>query len=508
MELSNRQVIADWERALRLIWLALPDVQSKASKDGIALINARINLISGNKDILEQVTASKDPKEVILCSAGEKAHLEVLSLPPDIASALFKALEEGRQELLTVLDGLLSVDRERIKRNDVVLLGNRYMPDSLPSSSRPPIQIRSFARLGLMGNPSDGFGGKTLSMLLANFWMDVVIVPRLTLDISLDLSPDPILDSLSFPSLRICQDACVKDGYDGIHRLFLATLKVFYAYCMSHGYSNQCETVPGFTLRASTNIPRQVGLSGSSAFITGFLRTLLRHYNIDIPPAILANLALSVEQDELGISAGLQDRVIQTHGGLVYMDFSTKLLKERGFGEYEKMDSKLLPEGLWIGMSHRLHSNIAHSLTRDTAYTTKPKESGKVHNNVRSRYLNGDPIVLEAMATFASFAAEAKQSLLEKDTIKFAGLMKRNFSLRRSLYGDAVIGARNLRMIELAAEYGHAAKFCGSGGCIVGLWAGPSSAVEDRARQTLGLQKALMREGFVFCRVVQVTDLQ
>ena len=38
---------------------------------------------------------------------------------------------------------------------------------------------------------------------------------------------------------------------------------------------------------------------------------------LDYPEVIL-----SIERDELGISAGLQDRVIQCFGGLVHMDFS------------------------------------------------------------------------------------------------------------------------------------------------------------------------------------------
>jgi galactokinase/mevalonate kinase-like predicted kinase len=38
---------------------------------------------------------------------------------------------------------------------------------------------------------------------------------------------------------------------------------------------------------------------------------------VDYPEVIL-----SIERDELGISAGLQDRVIQTYGGLVHMDFT------------------------------------------------------------------------------------------------------------------------------------------------------------------------------------------
>jgi len=31
-------------------------------------------------------------------------------------------------------------------------------------------------RIGLMGNPSDGFHGKTIALSVANFWADVTIV--------------------------------------------------------------------------------------------------------------------------------------------------------------------------------------------------------------------------------------------------------------------------------------------------------------------------------------------
>ena len=40
--------------------------------------------------------------------------------------------------------------------------------------------------------------------------------------------------------------------------------------------------------------------------------------DVEFPQVIL-----DVERVELGIAAGLQDRVIQVYGGLVHMDFST-----------------------------------------------------------------------------------------------------------------------------------------------------------------------------------------
>ena len=37
-------------------------------------------------------------------------------------------------------------------------------------------------------------------------------------------------------------------------------------------------------------------------------------------------------EEELGITAGLQDRVVQVYGGVVYMDFAKKLMQQKGHG--------------------------------------------------------------------------------------------------------------------------------------------------------------------------------
>jgi glucuronokinase len=42
-----------------------------------------------------------------------------------------------------------------------------------PTSLKQPITSRVYARVGLLGNPSDGFYGKTISFSLANFYAEV-----------------------------------------------------------------------------------------------------------------------------------------------------------------------------------------------------------------------------------------------------------------------------------------------------------------------------------------------
>ena len=86
-------------------------------------------------------------------------------------------------------------------------------------------------------------------------------------------------------------------------------------------------------LSYDTNIPRQVGLAGSSAIVTATLNCLMKFFNLtesDLPKPRRASFILNVEMTELFIQAGLQDRVIQVYEGLVYMDFDKELFDKQG----------------------------------------------------------------------------------------------------------------------------------------------------------------------------------
>lgn len=64
----------------------------------------------------------------------------------------------------------------------------------------------------------------------------------------------------------------------------------------------------------------QTGLSGSSAIVCAALSCFLDFYEVRhlIKVEVRPNLILNAEK-ELGIVAGLQDRVAQVYGGVVYM---------------------------------------------------------------------------------------------------------------------------------------------------------------------------------------------
>ena len=157
----------------------------------------------------------------------------------------------------------------------------------------------------------------------------------------------------------------------------------------------------------------------------------------------------AVEKDELGISCGLQDRVAQTYGGMVYMDFDKAIMDRQGYGHYENLDPDLLPP-IYI------------------AYDSDLAEGSTVfHNNIRDRFERGEPKVLEAMRFWAKLTDQVKDCLVNGRPEELGELMNANFAKRREIYR---ISERNIKMVETARSVGASAKFSGSGGAIVGTY--------------------------------------
>ena len=301
------------------------------------------------------------------------------------------------------------------------------------------IRSKAPARAGLIGNPSDGYFGKTISIALQNF------EARVTCYESPRLAIRPLhRDHLDFDSL----DALVQDvrrhGYYGGIRLIKATIKRFGEECRRRDVILDNRN---FTIEYATDIPVRVGLAGSSAIITATVRALMCFFDVTIPKAQLPNLILSVELDELGIGAGLQDRVIQVFEGAVYMDFDRETMQRQGHGNYEPLDIRKLPP-LFVAY----HDTLAEG-------TEVP------HNDLRSRFERGDPQVCDAMQRFAGFAQEARDLIVAGRGAQIGPLMDDNFELRCAV---CRISEGNRRLVQIGRDHGAAVKFAGSGGAVIG----------------------------------------
>jgi len=308
------------------------------------------------------------------------------------------------------------------------------------------IRKRAYARAGLLGNPSDGYHGKTISIIVRNFWAEAVMYEWDSVDIV--QSRD---DRARFRSIHdLAQDVRLHGYYGGI-RLIKATIKRFVDYCRERNIKLNDRN---FSVRYDTNIPRQVGLAGSSSIIVATLRCLIRFYGIEIPIEQQPSLALSVETEELGISAGLQDRVIQCYEGVVYMDFDKLAEREvEGitFYAYERLDPSLLPP-IYIAYHNQL---------------SEPTET--FHNDIRGRYDSGELSVVNAMKRFGRLTVQGREALLCRDWERLSALIDENFDTRRRIYN---LPAWQINMIETARQCGASAKFAGSGGAVIGVYRG------------------------------------
>ncbi len=303
------------------------------------------------------------------------------------------------------------------------------------------IETYAYARAGLLGNPSDGYFGKTIALIARNFRARVVLYPSARLQIKASKADLPLFESLDdlYATTRW-------RGYYGGIRIIQALIVRFMDYCREQGIELENRN---FTIEYESTIPLRLGMGGSSSIVTAALRALTQYYGIEIPLPIQAKLVHETETKELGVPAGPQDRVIQVYEGVVYMNFDRHLMQTRGYGEYEALDPALLPN-LYL------------------AYRTSLSEGTEVfHSNVRERWNRKDPDVMEAMQRWGEIALEGRAAILGRDYARLNRLIDENFDLRGRIYN---VGQGNLDMVLAARRAGASSNFAGSGGAVVGLY--------------------------------------
>lgn len=315
------------------------------------------------------------------------------------------------------------------------------------------IKSVSYPRAALIGNPSDGYFGKTIAFLFKNFKAEVILYESP----EIELQPSQY-DSAVFKNISSLSEEVGLYGYYGGIRLLKASIKRFYDYCYAKDIKLDEKN---FTIRYNSDIPFRLGLAGSSAIITACMRALMKFYQVEIPRPQLANLVLSVETQELKISAGLQDRVAQAYEIPVMMDFEETVMKKQGYGNYNEIPAENFPD-LYIAYRRDLSEG-----------------SEVVHDTFRERFIIKDKNVLDAIEQWKSLTAETYKALVDGDHEKVGELMNKNFDVRRSVM---TLSEKNLQMVEIARKTGASAKFTGSGGAIIGTYSDYSSLQELKVR--------------------------
>ena len=318
------------------------------------------------------------------------------------------------------------------------------------------IKTIAYPRAALIGNPSDGYHGKTIAFVFRNFAAEVLLYESPELELLASRRDNNVYSGL---------DALYEDiklyGYYGGIRLLKAALKTFWEYCRKNGIHLDGRN---FTMRYSSTIPNRLGLAGSSAIITAAMRAMFKFYDLTIAPGALANIVLATERDELGIPAGLQDRVAQAYNTPVFMDFNEEYMRLYGVGEYREID---IPDDLPLFVAYR---------------TDLAEGSEILHSRLRDDFEAGVPAVLAAMREWAELTERMRDALAARDFAAIPALIDRNFDLRCEVCRSSV-SKLNRRMVDLARQEGCSAKFTGSGGAIIGTY--EDEAMFERLREKL-----------------------
>lgn len=290
------------------------------------------------------------------------------------------------------------------------------------------------ARAGLAGNPSDLYEGAVVS----------IPVPRLTAAVEVAdaerLTIRRAGESIGWSSVGELVAQVSRFGHEGGDRLVTAAVARL-ARAASDGGSRI--TADAFAVAWNTTIPRSVGLAGSSALVVATMRALCERWGTSIDPVELAVLALEAERDDLGIPAGMQDRIVQAVGAPVHMDF-------RG-GASRPMMRRLVP---------------ARELRLFVAWTeAAAAPSARYHQVLRERY-DAEPRVRSDMRRLAALADDAATAIERGDGVALADIIDASFAIRSSL---APVAGAQLAMVTAARRAGAAATSAGSGGSIVGI---------------------------------------
>ncbi len=284
-------------------------------------------------------------------------------------------------------------------------------------------------RCGLVGNPTDMYGGSVISCSTCERARCL-----------LDRDADHIIINVSGQSQTITSldDLALRDGdFLNVARAVLLALEI-----------NPKQTAP-FRLNASTDIPMQAGLAGSTAILATLVGCMLTHLEIRLNMYQIAELVRKIEYDVLHVVCGFQDHYMTIFGGLNYMDF-----REKNSAQTQDAHSPFATVERLDGFVDELPLVLAHTGVRH--------HSGTVHKSIRERWLEGEPAVVEGYLEVARLARTGKKALLERDWVALAGLMNRNHAIVRDLGGS---GEANEKLIAAALAGGAAgAKLAGAGG--------------------------------------------
>jgi galactokinase/mevalonate kinase-like predicted kinase len=315
------------------------------------------------------------------------------------------------------------------------------------SSNEREVVCSAPGRAGIIGNPSDMYGGAVLSC-------------------SVGMRALATLTPASDLVLETNREECRIAGRDDLRPQgdHFDLVRAILDYM--HLPPLKCR------IQYESDIPLLSGMSGSTALAVAILQALLAWQGEYPSRYQLAERTRHIELNYLRIVCGYQDAYMCTFGGLNYMDF-------RGKQFYREAEAELFatiePLGAYIP-----------ELPFVLALTGVRHSSGAVHKPIRERWLEREAAVVKGYERMTEIARMGKKALILEDWPTLGRLMNENHAIQHDLGGS---GESNERLITAALEAGApGAKLAGAGhgGTIIALWPWEDASLLEEALREAG----------------------
>jgi galactokinase/mevalonate kinase-like predicted kinase len=281
-------------------------------------------------------------------------------------------------------------------------------------------------RCGIVGNPSDMYGGNVLSC---------TVQERATCRLETQTYALRVINDDEEATLHTSEDLSLRSDKLDIARAALTWFQID-------------PTNARFSLSLSTEIPMRAGMAGSTALLAAIVGALDAYLSLQQNPYALAETTRKIEARLMGIVCGHQDQHMAVFGGLNFMNFAGKEMLE------QREDEPLATIEPLAALAPHPPLLLAH--------TGIQHHSGTVHKSPRERWLAGEPLVRHHYARLGELAILGKRALVEQNWPLLGELMNENHALISELGGS---GPANDHLIEVARKAGAwGAKLAGAGG--------------------------------------------
>jgi D-glycero-alpha-D-manno-heptose-7-phosphate kinase len=205
------------------------------------------------------------------------------------------------------------------------------------------------------------------------------------------------------------------------------------------------EGAHGFDLLLHSNAPPGSGLGSSSAMMVTLIGALTEFRNLPVTDYELAELAHSIERDELGIKGGRQDQYAAAFGGFNFIELS---------GDRVVVNPLRVAPDVTLELEHNLL----------LCYTGTTRQGDHIIEDQTTRFEQGNEDAVAGLRDQKQLAIEMKNALLQRRLRDFGELLHTAWEAKKRM-STRISNPRIDELYEAAREAGAiGGKVTGAGG--------------------------------------------